>query len=249
MSRMRSMLDLGPKAAAAPAPSKDQRASKACSGCRTRKVRCDVLKTGTPCSKCRADGFECNILARKKRCAPGKRRHYSRTPRTGNCGEDSQPAAPPTDNIAQHIVRHQIPHYPLLSGFTERNDERVSVLPHNQPPAPALNSMGKAPPRLILPSLSHEDLQYLTLKGAFDLPPKRLLDDLVANYFRVFHPFFPVVDKQAFFLQFNGPNSLDGIRGCGISLLLLQSIIFTSCAVSLAPINHFNRDPDCLQVY
>jgi hypothetical protein len=46
---------------------KKRRASKACSCCRTRKVRCDVLEVGLPCTKCRVDGFDCAVQERKKR--------------------------------------------------------------------------------------------------------------------------------------------------------------------------------------
>ena len=38
-----------------------RRASQACQGCRTRKVRCDVAKHGPPCIHCRLDEIECVV--------------------------------------------------------------------------------------------------------------------------------------------------------------------------------------------
>lgn len=225
---------------------KERRASKACSGCRTRKVRCDVLTTGTPCSKCRVDGFECSVLERKKRRTSGKRNDNRRVSIISNFTRTFEDSTYANGAIAQHIVHHQIPHYPLLSGLTEGNKEQKSTnSPNNSrgiPLVSSISSSGKATPRLILPSLSQEDMQYLTLRGAFDLPPKPFLDILIANYFRVFHPFFPVVDKESFFLQYNGEISSEAVKGFGISLLLLHSIIFTSCAVSVLRLDPANSD-------
>lgn len=51
---------------------KSRRSSLACSGCRIRKVRCDVLQTGSPCTRCRADDFDCEVQARKKRRRVGR---------------------------------------------------------------------------------------------------------------------------------------------------------------------------------
>ncbi|ERS97471.1 hypothetical protein HMPREF1624_05639 [Sporothrix schenckii ATCC 58251] len=81
-----------------------------------------------------------------------------------------------------------------------------------------------------------EDEQYLRAKGAFHLPPRDALDDCVATYFRVFHPFFPVVDRPAFLALYRQTARDDGVQGSangretGPSLLLLQSIVFTASA-------------------
>lgn len=210
---------------------RERRASKACSGCRTRKVRCDVITTGIPCSKCRADGFECTILARKKRSARGSSRIRHGKSLLGKHQEESPATAPLAEDLDQHIVRHQIPHYPHLSELTWRGKSLRAIswkYPHSG------NKAKNASSRFILPSLSHEDTHYLKTKGAFDLPPKSLLDDLVVNYFRTFHPFFPVVDKNAFLSVYRTVNCLEASTDYGISMLLLQSIIFTSCAVSIS---------------
>lgn len=46
-----------------------QRARYACLVCRSRKVRCDVMVTGTPCTNCKLDAmeYECAVQRRKGR--------------------------------------------------------------------------------------------------------------------------------------------------------------------------------------
>ncbi|KAL1889953.1 hypothetical protein Sste5346_008531 [Sporothrix stenoceras] len=51
------------------------RASRACQYCRTRKVRCDVLRTETECTNCRLDNREC-ILLESRRGKPDQWRNY-----------------------------------------------------------------------------------------------------------------------------------------------------------------------------
>jgi hypothetical protein len=43
-----------------------KRASQACHHCRTRKVKCDLVKSGIPCHNCSSDGIECIILESKR---------------------------------------------------------------------------------------------------------------------------------------------------------------------------------------
>ncbi|EXJ64984.1 hypothetical protein A1O7_01323 [Cladophialophora yegresii CBS 114405] len=43
-----------------------KRASQACHHCRTRKVKCDLVKSGIPCHNCSSDGIECVILESKR---------------------------------------------------------------------------------------------------------------------------------------------------------------------------------------
>lgn len=43
-----------------------KRASQACHHCRTRKVKCDLVKSGIPCHNCSSDGIECVLLESKR---------------------------------------------------------------------------------------------------------------------------------------------------------------------------------------
>ena len=47
-----------------------RRASRACHCCRSRKVRCDVMESGTPCTNCRLDEVECVVTDSKRRKRP-----------------------------------------------------------------------------------------------------------------------------------------------------------------------------------
>ncbi|KAK1621660.1 fungal-specific transcription factor domain-containing protein [Colletotrichum phormii] len=83
------------------APAK-RRASKACTGCRARKTRCDVLQVGHPCTKCRAEGYECETKARKNRL--GKKAIGST-----HVGVRQRTTAQP-----EHILRQQVPYFNLF---------------------------------------------------------------------------------------------------------------------------------------
>lgn len=43
-----------------------KRAGRACALCRSRKVRCDVVRNGPPCTNCHLDSLEC-IVPRSRR--------------------------------------------------------------------------------------------------------------------------------------------------------------------------------------
>lgn len=43
-----------------------KRAGRACTLCRSRKVRCDVVRNGPPCTNCHLDSLDC-IIPRSKR--------------------------------------------------------------------------------------------------------------------------------------------------------------------------------------
>jgi hypothetical protein len=47
------------------------------------------------------------------------------------------------------------------------------------------------------------DMEYLRAKGAFDLPPRALQEDLINAFFDDVHPTAPVIDKAAFLAAFH----------------------------------------------
>ncbi|KAK6446701.1 hypothetical protein FP744_10002951 [Trichoderma asperellum] len=200
---------------------KKKRASKACSCCRARKIRCDVLKTGVPCTKCQLDGFDCLVQARKKR--RGKNEPVKEAPSLGDELRINNAARPPAmpRSIPQHAMLHQVPHYPFFRSFApdgqssllavSRDDDDVSgAIKHSR--------------------LDEEDIQFLRRKGALTLPPKRVMDEFVSNYFQLFHPFFPIIDKSSFLEGYYRNDRSAALYSHGTSLLLLQAIIFTASA-------------------
>ncbi|UPK95757.1 hypothetical protein LCI18_006692 [Fusarium solani-melongenae] len=55
--------------------------------------------------------------------------------------------------------------------------------------------------------LDSADMEYLKAKGAFDLPPQRLQEDLVEAYFADVHPTAPVINRYEFLSAFHGGGS------------------------------------------
>ncbi|KAL7947521.1 fungal-specific transcription factor domain-containing protein [Trichoderma barbatum] len=199
---------------------KKKRASKACSCCRTRKIRCDVLKTGVPCTKCQVDGFECVVQARKKR--RGKNEMDKQPPSPGHDVSITGAARPSSPrSIPQHAMLHQVPHYTFFRSFAP--ESQPSLLAVSQDSRNASGSIKHS-------RLDEDDMQYLKRKGALSLPPKGVMDEFVSNYFQLFHPFFPILDKSSFLASYYRSDRDAASHSYGPSLLLLQAIIFTASA-------------------
>jgi hypothetical protein len=115
-----------------------------------------------------------------------------------------------------------VPHYHFFREFAPRGQ---------QPLLPARKEEEQRAPG---DRLGSDDMQYLRHKGAFELPAKGAMDEFVANYFQVFHPFFPVVDKYGFLETYYATDYEGILNRRRPSLLLLQAILFTASAVSLA---------------
>ncbi|KAM0470414.1 hypothetical protein ACHAPX_009944 [Trichoderma viride] len=200
---------------------KKKRASKACSCCRARKIRCDVLKTGVPCTKCQLDGFDCLVQARKKR--RGKNEPAKEQPSSNDelrIGDAARPPVMPR-SIPQHAMLHQVPHYPFFRSFAP--DGQSSLLAVSQDDEDDSGAIKHS-------RLDEDDIQYLRRKGALSLPPKRVMDEFVSNYFQLFHPFFPIIDKSSFLEGYYKNDRNAALHSHGTSLLLLQTIIFTASA-------------------
>jgi hypothetical protein len=66
-----------------------RRASRACHCCRSRKVRCDVVESGTPCTNCRLDEVECMVSDSKRRKRPRAEGDVS-NPSPGSSNDSSE---------------------------------------------------------------------------------------------------------------------------------------------------------------
>jgi hypothetical protein len=132
-------------------------------------------------------------------------------------------------SLSQHAMLHQVPHYPFFREFAPRGQQLLlsARKEEEQGEQRTPGESGGEGERL-----ADDDLQYLRQKGAFELPAKRAMDELVANYFQVFHPFFPVVDKYAFLESYYRTDYEGILNRKGPSLLLLQAVLFTASAVS-----------------
>lgn len=79
--------------------------------------------------------------------------------------------------------------------------------------------------------LSQQDVHFLDLKGCLRLPPKVILDEFMRLYFLHVHPRLPLLDEGSFWTTYcldPAPDPPDQ----GISLLLMQAMIFATSAVS-----------------
>ncbi|KAL6872556.1 fungal-specific transcription factor domain-containing protein [Trichoderma longibrachiatum] len=217
-----------PAAAQMLAAKKKKRASKACSCCRTRKIRCDVLKTGVPCTKCQLDGFDCVVQARKKRRGKHEvERQQQQQQQQASLssvealgGAAARPSSPRF--IPQHAMLHQVPHYPFLRSFA----------PESQPSSLLAGSRDSLddPGAMKHARLDDDDMHYLQRKGALSLPSRAVMDVFVSNYFQLFHPFFPILDKSGVLAGYYRSDRDVASQSQGLSLLLLQAILFTAAA-------------------
>ncbi|KAF2017920.1 hypothetical protein BU24DRAFT_490994 [Aaosphaeria arxii CBS 175.79] len=195
-----------------------RRAARACTTCHSRKTRCDVLQVGVPCTKCVENEFQCSIEPRKKRRRKAEIK-------------DSDSLAMPRVAFPEHIIRHQIPHYKFFQNLTpvgksslrSGNGERLMSLPI-VPRDESAELHGNH--RRVGP----EELRFLKEMHVLDLPPKPVLDECVASYFRVFHSFFPVIDRPSFLARYHRKGSDNPDDPDAPSILIIQAIIFTACA-------------------
>jgi hypothetical protein len=71
-----------------------------------------------------------------------------------------------------------------------------------------------------------EDLEYLRKKGCFSVPSQSICEELVSCYFRLVHPFIPVINATRFLEDF-----VEG-KYLGTNLLVLWSMFFAAASVS-----------------
>ncbi|KAK5271548.1 hypothetical protein LTR96_003373 [Exophiala xenobiotica] len=94
-------------------------------------------------------------------------------------------------------------HYPIPVSVADRLDRRED----ESDPAPCFSQ--------------HEEV-FLQAQGAFTTPTKELSDELVAVFFRYFHPAWPVFDRRLFVTLYDRNEA---------SLLVLQTIYFIAVSI------------------
>lgn len=211
--------------------------SKACSSFHSRKIRCDLGQVVLPCSQCREDNFQCEPHIRKAR------RTKARNERNHNDSLIPVARSSLPSSIPEHHMLHKFPMYSLFRHYpqegrarlasNDRNHGVLMPLPMEDPSYTSPNnsirtsSLGRGSPR----SIPEPDRIFLEQKGAFSLPPRHITDELIQSYFKLFHPFFPVIDKEVLISQYRKSNDNAILSGRGPSLLLLHSILFTAVPV------------------
>lgn len=80
-----------------------KRASQACHHCRTRKVKCDLVNSGTPCHNCSVDGIECVITeSRRSRKYRLQKRLLNRTTSIPLLPQTQSAPSAPTPQSSHH---------------------------------------------------------------------------------------------------------------------------------------------------
>lgn len=235
---------------------KRPRGSRACTVCRSRKVRCDA-EIHIPCTNCITFGCDCVLPEAKKR---GNSTNDIKPKRKQSAVKSKNKLDSDDDKMDHdHSEGDSLPNEPIL------NISQVSVPPSltsNYKTRPSmhrkelLSSKNKASLTFVGSSsialvtqrvgenhvqltedvfensdnsLDSVELEILKLRGAFFLPPNDLALDLVNSYFDHVHPLMPVIDRTQFMQKFNDPNDSP-------SLILLQAVLLCGCRVSLNPL-------------
>lgn len=149
----------------------------------------------------------------------------------------SQPQISPTPNVAndpsvsRHTLLHSVPHYGFLMGISRNQDESENQ--SNQPTIEDVILQLGVDDDQNAPSqhsrLGEHEFKYLQMTGSLSLPDQSIMNELVDVYFRMFHPFFPIIEKTAFLHDFHQMNAGNLP---GPSLLLLQAVLFIGSGVS-----------------
>lgn len=97
---------------------------------------------------------------------------------------------------------------------------------------PSTNRCEQLPPWAspIPPAITEEDIKFLQLEGALEVPDGNVRSELLRNYVQFVHPVVPVLDLEGFLTVFNGSHN----SSLGVSFLLFQAVIFAATAFETA---------------
>lgn len=235
---------------------KRPRGSRACTVCRSRKVRCDA-EIHIPCTNCITFGCDCVLPEAKKRGnssndIKAKRKQPNAKPKTLDSDDEKMNQDPSleSDNLQNEPILNisQVSVPPsLTSNYKTRPSMHRKELLSSKNKA-SLTFVGSSSVALVTQrvgenhvqltedvfensesSLDSVELEILKLRGAFLLPSNELALDLIDSYFDHVHPLMPVIDRTQFMHKFNDPND-------NPSLMLLQAVLLCGCRVSLNPL-------------
>lgn len=209
---------------------KKRRASYVCQGCRKRKVKCDLVISGTPCSNCHEDEIACIGLESKR-----SRRYRQQNRRLDQAASNPSLSSSrvsdqrfPARNVASSSPAHvstqaaNAPSHPEESttcpdGCISASQRLLSQLSHFV----ELPAYVKA----IHAGFDSENVGFLASRGALAIPEAGVRDELIGAFVLYVHPYMPVLDLQDFFHSIRQTENSNPF-----SLILLQAILFAGCA-------------------
>ncbi|KAH0847814.1 hypothetical protein AYO21_04020 [Fonsecaea monophora] len=214
-----------------------RRAARACLSCRSRKVRCDVLRDGPPCTNCRLDNVMCLLRESTRTRVRPSSETVETTTRVNGTDADADADVDADANAdfpvaltfegsrgAQTAIQASSPAGNRAN--SRRSSTTSPVATSTGPTHLSADHQAQGLPSYIRPLsrlLSPEDLEYLTKKGALTLPDRQLQRELLRKYIQYVYPFMPALELSAFISPI--------VRGDGngsVSLLLFQAVMFVS---------------------
>ncbi|KIW86932.1 uncharacterized protein Z519_12397 [Cladophialophora bantiana CBS 173.52] len=131
------------------------------------------------------------------------------------------------DELLQNI-HHELTYFSLIQRVSATNDASSPHCTLESVTIPSTSSETACDrlPEFVNPlssQLTLDDINYISRKGALDIPRTEFLDALIRAYVRYFHWFMPLLDQKAL-LNCAGGHWRPGMPRIGI--LLLQAVIF-----------------------
>ncbi|KAM0331295.1 hypothetical protein ACHAQA_002965 [Verticillium albo-atrum] len=104
-----------------------------------------------------------------------------------------------------------------------RHNERLftTTVPISAYPFLTVSNLHRLPP---------EDVNFLELKNCLRVPSRIYLDEILQQYFRYVHPFFPLVNEALFWDVYHGADLVADNPLPRFPLLVLQAMLFTACS-------------------
>lgn len=134
-------------------------------------------------------------------------------------------------SFSKHRMLHQVPHYAFLVGLTQAatsQDQESDAQPQPEDILSHLEDHEGGDAAWADSGCGEDEMAYLQKTGSLGFPDKITMAGFISVYFRIFHPFFPIVCKSTFLHDFD---QIDMPRAKGPSLLLLQAILFIASGV------------------
>ncbi|OJJ02046.1 hypothetical protein ASPVEDRAFT_655161 [Aspergillus versicolor CBS 583.65] len=213
--------------------SKRKAPSPACKRCKDQHIRCDSETKGLPCSHCRRAGnADCHI-ARTKRTRGSNGRFATSELTQPNPTTRISDRAPPFSIDFEALCRNRRGHY-LSSEGSSSHDRLYASTRHRQASPPIWGESWYLS-YVIQTTNSDQDCLYRPIQddqgnnavvgrdhrpastSGHPLPPAELVNDLLRGYFAIFHPFCPILDREAF---------LASVSDGSVSKVLLRCVLF-----------------------
>lgn len=166
-----------------------RRASRACTSCHQRKLRCDASYRGCPCTRCFQNGKGTCILRTK-------------LPRLSVARPEFPKLSPAAMIRLCLSMRHA-----NIRNSSQKFDQNLLTDQSNADERPASD---KSPSGSVdfsrysflelngIQELDKDDIAYMDSKGCFSVPDNPMLNEFISPFFLHIHPGVPLLDEAKF---------------------------------------------------